>query len=120
MNIADATPITQPRAPDVAAALERWYAAHSQIRRLWAVEGSLGLQVLVALEPTADGGDTLPIWLANRRHWVNDLRQLTQREVQLRLVVLDDFGEFYVNPDAVTIAQLSWRVSWSLDDSSPN
>jgi hypothetical protein len=92
--------------------LKKWYANHDTVRRLWAIERSSALEILVALEPTSDGDDTLPIWLANRRNWSDDLRQLAQREVQLRLVVLDDLGEFSVSPDAVTIAELSWRASW--------
>jgi hypothetical protein len=113
---ADAVSNAERGVAEIAAALAKWYADHAPIRRLWALEGSSGLEVLVALEPTSDGDDTLPIWFSNRRHWTNDLRQLLQRDVQLRMVVLDDFGEFDVDPDAVMITQLSWRVSWSLDD----
>jgi hypothetical protein len=98
--------------PAIAEALKSWYANHDTVRRLWAIEGPAALEVLVALEPTSDGDDTLPVWLANRRNWASDLREIAQRDVQLRLVVLDDLGEFDVRPGAVTIAELGWRASW--------
>jgi hypothetical protein len=108
--VADAT--VQREVSKLAAALARWYADHASIRHLWAMESSVGIEILLVLEPTSDGDETLPIWLANRGDWATDLRLLTQREVQLRLAVLDDFGDSYVNHDAITIAQFSWRVSW--------
>jgi hypothetical protein len=97
---------------EIGPSLARWYAAHASIRRLWAIEGPVALEILVALEPTSDGNESLPIWLANRRRWATDLQLLIRREIQLRLVVPDDRGEFYVNPDAVTVAELSWRECW--------
>ena len=54
----------------------------------------------------------LPVWLANNSDWANDLRLRLQREVQLQLVVSGAFGESYVNADAVSIAEVSWRDSW--------
>jgi hypothetical protein len=91
------------------AALERWYADHASIRRLWAIEDPLALVVFVALEPTSDGDDTFPVWFAHQSHWRDDLEQLTRREVQLKLIVSGAFGEPDVNPGAVTIG---WRDSW--------
>lgn len=93
-------------------ALARWYADHSSIRRLWAIEDPIALIILVTLEPTSDGDDALPVWLANQRDWANDLRLLTQREVQLEVIPAGAFGPSYVGPRAVTIAELSWRDSW--------
>lgn len=93
-------------------ALARWYADHSSIRRLWAIEDPAALFVLVTLEPTCDGDDALPVWLANQRDWANDLRRVTQREVQLELIPAGAFGPSLVDPGAVTIAELSWRDSW--------
>jgi hypothetical protein len=102
---------TEQEVTEVAAALARWYAAHSSIRRLWAIEDPIALIVVVTLEPTSDGDDALPVWLANNRAWANDLRSLTNRDVQLKLIV-SEFEESYVNANAVMIAQLSWRDSW--------
>ena len=110
--VAEAVSTAEPEVAEIATALARWYADHSPIRRLWAVEDSVALKVLVALEPTSDGDDTLPVWLANNGGWANDLRLRLQREVQLQLVVSGASGESYVNPDAVTIAEVSWRDSW--------
>jgi hypothetical protein len=97
---------------EIAAALTRWYADHASIRRLWAIDAAPALTILVALEPTSDGDDTLPVWLANYRSWASDLRLLVQRDVQLQLVVPGTFGEALVDPDAVTIAEVSWRDAW--------
>lgn len=96
----------------IATTLAQWYADHSSIRRLWAIEDPLALRVVVTLEPTSDGDDSLPIWLANNRDWTNSLRLRTRREVQLQLVVAGAFGESDVDPGAVTIAEVSWRDSW--------
>jgi len=98
---------------DIAKALARWYAAHSSIRRLWASDGRDVLIVFVALEPTSDGDDTLPVWLAKSRDWASDLRLVTHREVQLQLVVSDGFEEPHVVTDAALIAEVSWRESWT-------
>lgn len=99
-------------ASGIAASLNSWYTDHAQVRGLWATAGSNVLDIRVALEPTSDGDDTLPIWLANRGHWASELQQLTCCEIQLRLVVLDELGEFDVDPDTATIAELKWRASW--------
>lgn len=98
---------------ELPAALCRWYAAHSSIRRLWALEDRDELIVFVTLEPTSDGDDTLPVWLAKCRDWANDLRVCTAREVQLKLIVSGVFEKSYVNADAAMIAELSWRDSWT-------
>ena len=110
--VADAVSIAERGPKEIAAALAKWYADHSQIRRLWAIEDPGSVQVLPALEPMSDGDDTLPVWLANSRDWANGLRLRLQREVQLQLVSAGDFGESYVDPDAITIAEVSWRDSW--------
>lgn len=110
--VADGARTAEPEVTEIAAALAKWYADHSPIRRLWAIEDPVALKVLEALEPTCDGDDTLPVWLANNRGRANHLRLLVQREVQLRLVVPRAFGEPYVNPDAVKIAEVGWRDSW--------
>lgn len=96
----------------IADALARWYADHSSIRRLWAIDEPAALRVLVTLEPTSDGDDTLPVWLANNRGWANDLRLLVRRDVQLQLLVPGAFGESDASPDPGAIAHLSWRDCW--------
>lgn len=97
--------------------LARWYAAHASIRRLWAVEAPDALIVFVSLEPTSDGNDPLPLWLAKSQDWANDLTARASREVQLKLIASGVFEESDVDPDASLVAELSWRDSWtSLDD----
>jgi hypothetical protein len=97
---------------NVSTALERWYADHSSIRRLWAIDESDALVVFVALEPSSDGDDALPVWLANRHSWTHDLRRATERDVQLKLLVSGAFDDTDVDTGAVTIAELSWRDAW--------
>ena len=90
---------------EIATALARWYAVQSSVRRLWAIEDPEALVVLVALEPTSDGDDTLPVWLARSDGWASDLKQLTRREVQLKLVSSAPLQE----TDAAFIAEVNWR-----------
>lgn len=95
-------------AHSIPAALERWYADHSSIRRLWAVEDSSALLVYITLEPSSDGDDALPVWLANQHDWANDLKHVTHRDVQLKLIASGTLDETY----EATIAELSWRDFW--------
>lgn len=94
----------------IAAVLERWYTDHSSIRRLLAIADPTALKVLVKLEPTPDGDETLPIWLANRCAWVDELRLRVRWEVQLQLIG-SGIVEDHIDADALTIAEVSWRDS---------
>jgi hypothetical protein len=91
--------------------LAKWYDAQSSIRRLWAVQEE-ALIVYLSLEPTADGGDTLPVWLAMSGGWRNDLESIMSREVQLRLVASGELAPSHNNDNAVVIAEVDWRDSW--------
>jgi hypothetical protein len=93
--------------------LARWYAAHSSVRRLWAVEAGDALTVFVSLEPTSDGDDPLPLWLANSQDWADDLTARASRDVQLKLIASGVFEESDVDTGAELIAELSWRDSWT-------
>ena len=97
---------------ELAAALAQWYAEHAAIRRLWAIDDPVGLVVLVTLEPTSDGDDTMPVWLANERTWTNDLALRTRREVRLKPIV-GGIDAAAVAAGAATIAELGWRDFWS-------
>jgi hypothetical protein len=101
----------------LSSALIHWYAQRASVRRLWAVHRESQLEVHVALEPTSDGDDMLPIWLANKRDWKEELDLLAQRDVNLQLVDLDDLGELNVDPDTITITEVSWRDAWQRDQS---
>lgn len=92
--------------------LARWYAAQSSIRRLRAVEDEDALLVFIALEPTSDGDDTLPVWLARSHDWANDLRSLTRRDVRLELLASNLFEVPHVGTDAAIVAELDWRETW--------
>ena len=98
---------------ELTAALGKWYDAHAAVRRLWASEQSGAVRVVVALEPTSDGDDALPAWLANSREWTGDLRSLTNRDVELQAIFLTAAEESPFDADAVLIAEFSWRDAWS-------
>ncbi len=90
----------------------RWYAANDSIRRLWAVEERDSLIVVfIAIEPTSDGDDALPVWLAKSSQWANELGELTRREVQLQLLDPSGSAQPYL-PATATLAELSWRDPW--------
>ena len=97
---------------DAPAVLAKWYAKHSAIRRLRALEGEAEVTVIVSLEPTFDGDDAMPAWLANNRRWVLDLSALMRREVRLELSLSTAFTEPDIDADTAIIAELSWRESW--------
>ena len=107
--LAIADSIVERELADIASVLASWYATHSSIRRLWAIKDSAGMTLIVTLEPTGDGGDTLPIWLANKRSWMDELCKLTGRELTLQLFTSDTLFEPHHHRDAITIAELCWR-----------
>ena len=93
-----------------AAPLVNWYASHSIIRRLWAIESGEAVRVLVTLEPTLDGDDTQPAWLANSWSWAQDLRFRLQRMVHLELISEPSLRvEASCDRDDALIAEISWR-----------
>lgn len=100
---------------NISTALESWYAAHESIRHLWAIENPAALMVFVRLEPTADGDDTLPVWLARNEDWAHDLRRRTNREVHLRLIVSDVFSATDEDTSSAMVAELGWRDPWYFD-----
>ena len=72
--------------PPAAAELVTWYASHSIVRHLWAIEATEAIRIVVTLEPTLDGDDTQPAWLANSWTWAQELRLRLQRNVHLELI----------------------------------
>lgn len=115
MNPIDQSSPAQQDASDISTALARWYAAHSSVRNLWAIDYPDALTVFVRLEPTSDGDETLPVWLAKNDAWSNDLRACTNRDVQLRLIVTDVLPESYIDTGSAMIAELSWRDPWATE-----
>jgi hypothetical protein len=103
---------TTGNVPQIERSLERWYAAQSSIRRVWALDDPDALLIFVAIEPTADGDDALPVWLAKKDEWIRDLQSLFAREVRLQLVAPGAIEESPVGIGTTVIAELSWRDSW--------
>ena len=97
----------------ITTSLAKWYDAHASVRRLWLVEEGSLLAVYLSLEPTSDGDDALPVWLAMKDEWSSDLTALIPRESELRFITSDVLFPSYVSGDAVIIAEVNWRESWS-------
>jgi hypothetical protein len=90
-------------------ALAAWYAAHPSVRRLWAIRDALGLRVLVTLEPTLDGDDTHPAWIANRHAWADELQLCTDHSVRLERLDESVFEGAPFDAASSIVATLSWR-----------
>jgi hypothetical protein len=93
-----------------AAVLAKWYGSHSTIRRLWAIEEIEMIRVVVTLEPTPDGDDTQPAWLANSRTWAQELRLHLRRTVHLQLIhEPSSHTESSCDLHSGLITEISWR-----------
>lgn len=93
-----------------AAVLLRWYASHSIVRRLWAIEAGEAIRVVLTLEPTLDGDDTQPAWLANSWTWAQELRLHLQRMVHLELINEPSVRvAASCDDDGALITEISWR-----------
>lgn len=90
-------------------ALARWYGTHPSIRRLVGITIGEGLRVIVAIDPTLDDDDILPVWLANTRIWTKELCMQTGRSVQLEVTQDLSADGVEVDPDSSLIADLFWR-----------
>jgi hypothetical protein len=86
-----------------------WYATHSDIRRLRAIEDSQGVRIIVTLEPTLDGNDTYPAWIANSVSWAHELQLRIDSPVTLELIAEPAFEEIERQGDGVIVADLCWR-----------
>ncbi|MDY6944989.1 MAG: hypothetical protein SXG53_04655 [Pseudomonadota bacterium] len=113
MNPINPSPPALQEAADISTVLARWYAAHSSVRNLWAIDDPDALSVFVRLEPTSDGDETLPVWLAMNDDWTADLKACTRRNVQLQLIVTDALPESCVETGSAMVAELSWRDPWA-------
>jgi hypothetical protein len=93
-----------------AAILGKWYASHSIVRRLWAIEASEAIRIVLTLEPTLDGDDTQPAWLANSWSWAQELRVRLQRQVHLELINEPSARvEASCDIASASITEISWR-----------
>ena len=98
------------RGQTVTAILGKWYASHSIVRRLWAIEASEAIRIVLTLEPTLDGDDTQPAWLANSWSWAQELRVRLQRQVHLELIN-EPCARVEASCDiaSASITEISWR-----------
>jgi hypothetical protein len=105
------SPSSQTQARRAAAAdLAKWYTSQSIIRRLWAIEEIDVIRIVVTLEPTPDGDDTHPAWLANSRAWAQELRLRLQRTVRLQVINEPSLHvESSCDEHSTLIAEVSWR-----------
>jgi hypothetical protein len=98
-------------------ALARWYAEHSAVRRMWAIrptdEGML--RVIVMLEPSLDGDEISPAWMAHGSRWLRDLRERLAGAVQLERIDGPLPEEFEIDGEGVVLSALCWRDSTALD-----
>ena len=91
-------------------ALAMWYAAHRAVRRVWAFSEGQTLRVVVMLEPTRDGDDISPIWLANSSIWAHDLQTRLNTPVQLEATDEPLIADSSIDGvDSLVVADLSWR-----------
>ena len=95
----------------VVKALTQWYATHSAFRRLWAIKEPQRMRVVVMLEPTHDGDDIYPAWLANGEEWARDLQGRIAEPVQREVVDEPFAAEFVAGIDGFLVAELFWRDS---------
>jgi hypothetical protein len=91
----------------VVSSLAEWYAAHPAVRRLWAIREAHGLRVILTLEPTHDGDEIYPAWLANGQAWAHDLELRVDGPVELQVMHAPFPLELGV--DGVLVAELCWR-----------
>ena len=105
----------------VSTTLKTWYDANPAVRRLWAIQpdersDASELRVIVMLEPSLDGDETSPIWMAQGAAWATELRGRLAGVVQLERIDGPLPEEFEIDGDGVLLSTLSWRDSTSQRD----
>ena len=101
--------------------LKTWYDGTPAIRRLWAIQpdgasDASELRVLVMLEPSHDGNETSPAWMAHGPRWTRELRQQLDGAVKLERIDGPLPDEVEIDGDGVLLSAMSWRDSTSLQD----
>lgn len=116
-------PSLDARHPSVfaSATLRTWYDGNPEIRRLWAIKpdgtaDESALRVIVMLEPSADGNETSPTWMAHGASWARELRERLAGEVELERIDGPLPEEFEIDGDGVVLSTLYWRDSTSFQD----
>ncbi|MGJ0223460.1 hypothetical protein ACQUZK_08655 [Streptococcus pyogenes] len=98
-------------------ALARWYDERAAVLRLWAIlpeaaaDGTTvrPLRVLLLLQPSPDGNDTAPAWVAHGPAWSRELEQRLARAVQLECIDAGVADSFEIDGDGALLASLCWR-----------
>jgi hypothetical protein len=90
-------------------ALAAWYDSQPAVRRLWGIRLTNLLRVVVSVEATLDNNDVLPVWLANRNSWANELSVFTRSTVKLELFDALTDDEIEIGTESVIVADLYWR-----------
>jgi hypothetical protein len=99
----------EPNGTPMAITVARWYATHSAVRRLWAVEDAGGVRIIVKLEPTLDGDDIYPAWIANSHEWAHELQSRIGSPVTLQLMDELAFEAIELGAGSAIIADVYWR-----------
>jgi hypothetical protein len=103
-------------APHPAArALGDWYASHAMVRCLWAVKqppdcGPDTTRVIVVIDPTPDGDETSPIWIARGRAWAHELGACLNSQVDIELLERPLLAEIEIEGDGQLVAVQCWRA----------
>ena len=63
------------------------------------------------LEPTHDGNDIYPVWLANGHEWAHELHVRMNEPVQLEVTDEPFLAELADGVDGVLVAEVFWRDS---------
>jgi hypothetical protein len=90
-------------------ALAAWYDSQPLVRRLWGIKNAERLRVIVLVEPTHDGDDIYPVWLANSQAWTDELHLYTGNSVHLEQIDELPFDGIEFDAESVIVADLFWR-----------
>ena len=95
-------------------ALCSWYAARPAVRRLWVIRpeapaGGSALRVILMLEPSPDGDDHSPRWMAHGSRWASELSEQLASPVQLERIDGPLPEEFEIDGEGVLVSALGWR-----------
>jgi hypothetical protein len=106
---------------DASTMLKTWYDGNPAIRRLWAIQpdgqpDESALRVIVMLEPSPDGNETSPSWMAHGAAWERQLCEQLASEVELERIDGPLPDEFEIDGDGVLLSALYWRDSTALQD----
>ncbi|KIQ35452.1 hypothetical protein RT97_05315 [Variovorax paradoxus] len=85
------------------------------MRRLWAIRPAddTALRVIVMLEPSLDGDEISPVWMAHGSRWSRELRERLDAAVQLERIDGPLPDEFEIDGEGAVLSALCWRDSTS-------